>query len=111
MLQAAAEEHGLFVVSSCLTGFESGKGLAGGSMIFDPFGRMLAEAPILEEAMIVAELDPELVRSARERSPLLRDLRRRLPDLLRQAARIADSPERAPEPDGWPGLGGAEPVS
>ncbi len=111
MLQAAAEEHGLFVVSSCLTGFESGKGLAGGSMIFDPFGEILAEAPILEEAMIVAELDSGLVRSARERSPLLRDLRRRLPDLLRQAARMLDAPDGVLETDGQAGPAGAEPVA
>ena len=96
MLQAAAEEHGMFVVSACLTGFESGKGLAGASMMFDPFGRLLAEAPLLQEAMIVADLDLALISAARSKSPLLADLRGKWRLLAAEAGRIAA--EGGPDP-------------
>ncbi len=46
--RAISQEHGIFVVNAQLTGFEGGKGLVGGSMITDPFGRLLAEGPLGE---------------------------------------------------------------
>ncbi len=77
MLKAAADEHGIFTLSSCLVGFEGGKGMSGGSLIFDPFGNILAEAPLLEENIVMAELDLRLVAAARAKAPLLTDLQSR----------------------------------
>lgn len=77
MLRLAADEHGVYAASSCHIGFEGGKGLAGASFIFDPFGRKLAEAPLMEEAILLAECDVELASAARAKSPLLSDLRSR----------------------------------
>lgn len=75
MLRAMAEEHGLFTLSSMLTGFEGGKGLAGGSTIFDPFGNRLAKGEILDEHMVVAEVDFDMIEVARAKAPLLADLK------------------------------------
>ncbi len=69
-----SQEHGVFVVNAQLVGFEGGKGLVGGSLVTDPFGRVLAEAPVGEEALLVADLDLDLVPIARAQTPMLSDL-------------------------------------
>lgn len=82
LAQGAAEEHGVGVAVSQLTGFEGGKGFAGGSLVFGPRGRLLAEGPLWDEAVIGAGLDLEELTAARTDQPLLADLERALPRLL-----------------------------
>lgn len=74
LFRAISEEHGVFCINSQLCGFEGGKGFVGGSMMFDPTGRLIAEAPVGKEALLTAEIDLELVAIARSQSPLLSDL-------------------------------------
>ena len=82
LAQGAAEEHGVGVAVSQLTGFEGGKGFAGGSLVFGPRGQLLAEGPLWDEAVIRAGLDLEELTAARTDQPLLADLERALPRLL-----------------------------
>ena len=89
ILRAISQEHGVFTVNAQLTGFEGGKGLVGGSIITDPFGRVLAEGPIGEEAMILADLDFDLVPIARAQAPMLADLQTMWPRIKDLVAQIA----------------------
>ncbi len=87
MLKALADEHGMFALASCLAGFEGGKGLAGTSSIWSPLGENLGQSPALGEAIVVAEIDFDLCRIARSKSPLLNDLQSRwarVQDLVRE---------------------------
>lgn len=88
MLRALSEEHGVYALLPMLCGFEGGKGLAGGSMAFDPTGALLARAPLLEDHMLVVEIDPDLIAIARSRSPLLSDLQSCWSDVSRIARGI-----------------------
>ncbi len=74
LVRAISEEHGIFCILTQLVGFEGGKGFVGGSMVTDPFGRVLGRAPIGKEAMLVVECDMEQVQIARAQSPLISDL-------------------------------------
>ncbi len=71
---AISEEHGIFCVNAQLTGFEGGKGFIGGSMVTDPLGSVVAEGPLGEEYLLVADLDMDLVGIARAQTPLINDL-------------------------------------
>ncbi|MBX7133964.1 MAG: hypothetical protein K1X67_14925 [Fimbriimonadaceae bacterium] len=83
LLAGIAEEHGVFCVNSQLCGFEGGKGFTGGSMVFDPSGAKLVQAPICEEHLILATIDTDLVALARSQSPLLSDLESAWADIVR----------------------------
>jgi N-carbamoylputrescine amidase len=85
LLTNITQEHNVFCAASLLYGFEGGKGLSGGSMIYNPLGEKIAESPLQEESLLLAEIDLDLIRVARSQSPLLSDLREALPlikDLL-----------------------------
>lgn len=86
LLSGIAEEHGVFCVNSQLCGFEGGKGFTGGSMVFDPSGAKLVQAPICEEHLILATIDTDLVALARSQSPLLSDLESAWADIVRIVA-------------------------
>ena len=88
MLTALAQEHGMWVAMASLVGFEGGKGLTGGSMIVSPFGEIVAQAPQLEESLLLAEVDLNQVTAARMRAPLYSDLRERWRDVLALASQI-----------------------
>lgn len=75
MLRGMAEEHGVFTASAMLTGFEGGKGLAGGSVVYDPFGERLVKGDLMDEHIVVAEIDFGKIELARSKAPLLADLR------------------------------------
>ncbi len=77
-----AEEHGVWVVTSQLVGFEGGKGFAGGSVIVTPRGDVVARAPLWEEALLESVVDLEEVGRARADTPLLADLQTKLPHLM-----------------------------
>lgn len=85
MLRAACEEHGCYGLLPMLCGFEGGKALSGGSMIMDPLGRKLAEAPLLEDHLLLSEIDLSMVEVARAKSPLLSDLQGAWSDIVKMA--------------------------
>jgi len=101
-----AEEHGVWVATSQLVGFEGGKGFAGGSVIVTPRGDVLARAPLWEQATIEGTIDFEEVGRARADTPLLADLQAKLPHLvasLEQAPPPLEydaSPDAETPPDG-----------
>ena len=88
LAQAVAAEHGLYVVVARLVGFEGGKGMSGGSLVVGPDGRVLAEAPLFEEAALLFALDRERIPPVRYDSPLLSDLEAGLPLLLSDLQRV-----------------------
>ena len=77
-----AAEHGVFVIVSQLVGFEGGKGFAGGSAAYDPFGHRLIAGPLWEEAILPVTLDLDTVTQARTEEPLFSDLERTWTRLL-----------------------------
>ena len=88
LAQAVAAEHGLYVVVASLVGFEGGKGMSGGSLVVGPDGRILAEAPLFEEAALLFPLDRERIPPVRCLSRLLADLEAGLPLLLSDLQRV-----------------------
>lgn len=74
MIGAICDEHGVYCVNSQLCGFEGGKGFVGGSSIVDPFGKVLTQAAVGEEALVTATIDLDMVEVARTQLPLLSDL-------------------------------------
>lgn len=76
-----------YVVFVNRVGDEAGLIFWGGSHVVDPTGEVIAEAPRLEEALVFADLDLELVEQRRRALPLLREPRL---DLLRsELARLS----------------------
>ena len=73
--------NGVFVASPNRIGHEDdepgtdGIEFFGHSFIADPFGRILAEAPNTEEAILIAKCDPKLIEDTRRNWPFLRDRR------------------------------------
>jgi len=70
-----------FVLHCNRVGFEDGLNFWGGSTIFGPDGKLVAQAPYFEEALLTATLDLGALRRVRQQLPLLRDER---PELLRR---------------------------
>jgi predicted amidohydrolase len=70
-----------FVLHCNRVGFEDGLNFWGGSSIFGPDGKLVAQAPYFEEALLTATLDLGALRRVRQQLPLLRDER---PELLRR---------------------------
>lgn len=83
MLRAVSDEHGVYCVNSQLCGFEGGKGFVGGSSVIDPYGRTLASAPVLDDHLLLAPVDLELIDLARSQLPLTSDLRSAWGDIRR----------------------------
>jgi NAD+ synthase (glutamine-hydrolysing) len=83
LAQGIAEEHGVYVVVTHLVGFEGGKGFVGGSVLVNPRGEAVVHAPLFEPATVPAAIDLDEITRARAETPLLSDLRARLPYLLR----------------------------
>ena len=75
-----------FVAHANRVGFEDGLNFWGGSTVFDPDGRLVAQAPFNEEGITIAELDLNQLRRTRIRLPLLRDERPEV--LLKELQRI-----------------------
>lgn len=83
MLRAVSDEHGVYCVNSQLCGFEGGKGFVGGSCVIDPYGRLAAQAPILDDHLLLAPIDLELIDLARSQLPLTSDLQSAWGDVSR----------------------------
>jgi N-carbamoylputrescine amidase len=82
LMKAVASEHGVFTILASLAGFEGGKALMGNSLVVHPDGRVLAEADMFAEELLVVELHLDAIQPARFENPLLADLRVALPSLL-----------------------------
>ena len=115
-----AEEHGVWVATSQLVGFEGGKGFAGGSCIVTPRGDVLARGPLWEPALVEATIDFEEIGRARADTPLLADLQTKLPHLLKALEQGAgalayDAPGHggtgAPSASAPVSLGAADPMA
>ncbi|HEY1012857.1 MAG TPA: NAD+ synthase [Herpetosiphonaceae bacterium] len=90
-----AGEHGVYVALCHLVGFEGGKGFAGGSLVVDPRSEVRARAPLWQEALLTASIDPADLPLARADLPLLADLEEKLPflvDELRAASQDRQRP-------------------
>jgi predicted amidohydrolase len=72
LLTARAIENQAYVVGVNRIGEGGGVGYAGDSAVVDPWGETLAGGATAE-VVLVAEVDPEVVRSARSRWPFLAD--------------------------------------
>lgn len=64
-----------FVLYCNRVGSEDGVTFAGGSFVFGPEGTLLARAPDLDEAVLVCDIDLDLVRDVRKRWTFKRDER------------------------------------
>jgi NAD+ synthase (glutamine-hydrolysing) len=75
-----------FVAHANRVGFEDGLNFWGTSTVFDPDGKLIAQAPNDEEGLTLAELDLAQLKRTRMRLPLLRD--ERLEVVTRELERI-----------------------
>jgi predicted amidohydrolase len=73
LLEVYARLFGVFIVFVNRVGFEDGINFFGGSGIVSPLGEWIVEAPSLEEAIVLGEMDLATVRQARFTTPILRD--------------------------------------
>jgi NAD+ synthase (glutamine-hydrolysing) len=73
MVKTFAQLLGIIVVLVNRVGFEDGLCFWGGSMVVGPDGRTLAQAPQLDPALILADIDLGELRRARLVTPLARD--------------------------------------
>lgn len=89
MLTQIASEHTIYVVQSSLVGFEGGKGFVGASWIVSPFGKVIAQGPVNQEALVVAPIDLDDLAIARAQMPLLSDLRSVIADVALQFEQLA----------------------
>ena len=74
-MQAAAVANGLFVAVTNRAGVDDTLSFFGGSFAVDPYGRVLARAPDNDVALLLVDLDLDLVEQARRDMPFLRDRR------------------------------------
>ena len=81
--EGIAAEHGIFVITTSLGGFEGGKGMVGFSHAVNPYGQVIAQGPLFEEAVVLVDLHLESIQVARYETPLLADLRANLAPLIR----------------------------
>jgi len=89
--QTYAGLFSVYVAQNNRVGFEDGLCYWGGAAIVGPEGETLAQGPDFEEALVVAEIDPDRIRRARLALPLLRDEQ---PELLQRslARRLGEPP-------------------
>jgi predicted amidohydrolase len=74
--RARAIENGCYVLSAAQGGrHENGRDTFGHSLVIDPWGRVLAEGEV-EPGVVIAEVDPAAVATARARIPSLQHGRR-----------------------------------
>ncbi|MDZ4257413.1 MAG: NAD+ synthase [Gemmatimonadales bacterium] len=91
--RSIATEHGLFVALTQLVGFEGGKGFPGGSLLAGPTGEVLARAPIFEDSVVQHTIELGELARVRAGSPMLADLREKLPHLVRALEQTGSPPQ------------------
>ena len=74
-MQAAAIANGLFVAVANRAGVDDTLTFFGQSFAVDPYGRVLTRAPEDDVALLVVDLDLDLIEQARRDMPFLRDRR------------------------------------
>ena len=74
-MQAAAVANGVFVAVANRAGVDDTLTFFGGSFAVDPYGRVLVRAPEDDVALLLVDLDLDLVEEARRDMPFLRDRR------------------------------------
>lgn len=104
LLRTNAQFQTSFFVFVNRVGCEDGLSFGGGSMVADPFGRITAELPALDEALVVTSLPAEALRRARATYPLLRDtnlelVHRELERLRRRRYELPGDPGHSEEED------------
>ena len=92
MNQACASTFTNYVLMCNRVGYEDGKNFWGGSLIANPEGELVAQAPYFEETLLLQEIDLNQLRRTRAHMPLLRDERPHL--VQRELARILRQDER-----------------
>lgn len=88
LLRFVARMQQTWVVFVNRVGTEDGTEFWGGSRVVDPMGTVVAQAPMGEEALLVAELDVSAARWARRQVPLVTEARLGL--LAREIQRLVD---------------------
>ncbi|MDD5544729.1 MAG: carbon-nitrogen hydrolase [Acidobacteriia bacterium] len=73
LTRTVAQFNTVYVVAVNRVGFEDGVNFFGGSLLVDPYGNVVARGKTLDEDLVIAEVDFDLVRRARAQVPLLRD--------------------------------------
>lgn len=96
LLRVIARFHTVYAIYVNRVGCEDGLIFGGGSLVVDPFGRMVAEAPELDEALLTVDLDADVLRRARTVYPLLRDENLEL--VHRELGRIRQERYDLPDP-------------
>lgn len=71
-----------FVFYCNRAGFEDGKSFAGGSFIFNPFGRLIGKAAYAEKDFLICEINPDEIGQARKKRYYRRDDR---PEIISSA--------------------------
>src|SRR5438270_305951 len=95
LIRDIADEHGVFVTLTCLTGSEGGKIFPGGSFVAGPKGDVRGRAPVWNEAILTATIDLADVTRARADMPLIADLETMVPHLRESLDRaMAGAPTR-----------------
>jgi N-carbamoylputrescine amidase len=74
-MQAAAVANGVFIAVANRAGADDTLAFFGCSFAVDPYGRVLARAPEDDVALLLVDLDLDLVEEARRDMPFLRDRR------------------------------------
>jgi NAD+ synthase (glutamine-hydrolysing) len=93
LIKVTAQIQTAFVLYANRVGFEDGVNFSGGSCVFDPAGEAVAQAPVIEEALLVCDLERSALRRARTMLPLLRD--EKLHVLAREVGRMLSVPAAA----------------
>jgi predicted amidohydrolase len=97
LLTVTAQFQTSWIIYVNRVGCEDGLIFGGGSMVIDPFGRVTAEAPALEESLLFVDLESEVLRRARTVYPLIRDADLEL--VYRESERIRAERHNLPLPD------------
>jgi predicted amidohydrolase len=72
-LKARAIENLAWTLGCNQVGVQAGVELGGASLVIDPWGHVIAEAPADEECLLLAEIDLSLVTRSRDAFPALKD--------------------------------------
>jgi NAD+ synthase (glutamine-hydrolysing) len=88
LVREMADEHGVYVSLSHLTGSEGGKLFAGGSALIGPKGDIRVRAPLWEEAIATATIDLADLTRSRADMPLIADLETMMPHIVANLERV-----------------------
>lgn len=73
MAETISRFSSAFLIYCNRVGFEDGKQFAGGSFIFNPMGKLVAQSPYLDQDFLIQEINLDKIREARKKWPYKRD--------------------------------------